>query len=43
MKHGESDVERQISIQCIHFSDLGNICGKEKEVLNSTLFIPKKL
>ncbi len=33
MKHGESDVERQISIQGIHLSDLGIIFGKEKEAL----------
>ncbi len=34
MKHCESDVERQISIQGIHLSVFGINFGKEKETLN---------
>ncbi len=34
MKHGESDVEREISIQCIHLSAFGISFGKEKEAFS---------
>ncbi len=34
MKHDESDVERQTSIQCIHLSDFGIIFGKREGSFN---------
>ncbi len=33
MKHGENDVDQQISIQSIHLSAFGIIFGKEKKAL----------
>ncbi len=37
MKHGEGDVERQISIQGINLSLLSILFGKEKKALTQTV------
>ncbi len=41
MKHGESDVERQINIQGIHLSAFWNCFWKEKEALKLNTVLMK--